>query len=105
VLAILETMKSEGFIVDVHDEGEFWETRDESILLKSISDYNNLIAAVFGALKDEHGDNIQSPIKDFPNVEHLEADGIKKLNNISGYLNSLQQIVNSVKKEVANNEN
>ncbi len=81
VLALLEYAKQIGLTVDVSDEGGFWEKRDIKALVEEIGEWNSMLAAFAGTLKDQMSNDldIQSAIAEFPNFEHLEADGQKNI--------------------------
>ena len=55
VCAMLEHASELGFIVEVSDEGSFWDTHDLDILTKEINEQNAFISAFAGALKDAIG--------------------------------------------------
>lgn len=81
VVAMLDHAKSLGLLGDVSDEGGFWEHRDMEVLAREVGEWNQMIAAFAGQLKDQLGPQIelQSAIGEFPNFEHLEAKGAEKL--------------------------
>lgn len=67
--------------VDVNDESHFWEHRDVRRLAETVGEWNEMVAAVAGQLKDAaEGFNIEAPITEFPNFERLEARGNDRLN-------------------------
>jgi hypothetical protein len=74
IVAVLDHARSLGIEVEVHDESEYWEHRDEAKLLACVSRMNNLIAAFTGAVKDRHL-AVQSPILGSPDFERMEAAG------------------------------
>lgn len=75
LIAILDHAVKLGIDVTVWDEGEYWETRDESLLLKRVGGMNHLLAAFGGALADSLGEGaVQGPIFEHPRFEHLEMD-------------------------------
>ncbi|MCA8912710.1 MAG: hypothetical protein KDB82_13480 [Planctomycetes bacterium] len=76
IVKLLDEVVRLGIPVEVIDEGEYWETRDEDQLLAKLRQYNGLIAAFTGHLKDRLGDEaVQAPIRDHPEFERLEAAG------------------------------
>jgi hypothetical protein len=82
VLAILEKMQDLGFELRVVDEGGFWEKRDLSALAKGLGQYDAIVAAGAGMLKDiasESGQSVESPMSGRPDFEHLEAKGQESL--------------------------
>jgi hypothetical protein len=67
--------------VDVNDESHFWEHRDVRRLAETVGEWNELIAAVAGQLKDAvEGFQVEAPITEFPDFERLEARGRDQLN-------------------------
>jgi hypothetical protein len=66
--------------VDVNDESDYWDHRDARKLAEVVGDWNEMIAAVVGQFKDaEPAHQIEAPITQFPDFEHLEAKGCDKL--------------------------
>ena len=69
---------SYSFFEEVKDEGGFWEKRDLKALVETVGQWNIGLAGLFGQIKDQFRDQIiAAPISDFPNFEHLEAEGRK----------------------------
>jgi hypothetical protein len=68
-----------GILRRVGDDSGYWESRDESRLRESVEEMNQMIAAIAGSFRDAtpepESKQVQSPIFDFPNFEHLEAEG------------------------------
>ncbi len=82
-------------MVDVTDEGEFWQTRSEEKLRNRLQQYDGLVAAVGGMLKDasaDHGNgsSVVSPIFDYVNFERLEHEGRREF---GGQIAQLQKKV------------
>ncbi len=76
VIKMLDHAKSMDILEDVSDEGEFWENRDVRALARQVGEWNGMIAAFAGELKDMLGsDQVDAEITKFPNFEHLEAAG------------------------------
>ncbi len=75
VVRLLDFAKELGILEDVNDEGDYWETRDMEALGRTVGEWNHLIAAFAGRLKDALGDNVVAPITKFTDFEHLEAKG------------------------------
>lgn len=75
VIGLLDHAKNLGILAEVDDEGEYWEKRDAKALAKTLGESNAHIAAIVGKLKDAFGKQVEAPITDFPNFEHLEAKG------------------------------
>lgn len=71
--------------LEVSDEGGYWQDRDLEKLAREIGDWNELIAAFSGILKDAAGAQdvaLESAIAGFPNFEHLEARGRERLQGL-----------------------
>ena len=75
VIKVLDQAKSLDILDEVSDEGDFWEKRDVRALAEEVGDWNEMIAAFAGELKDQFGGDLEAPITSFPNFEHLEARG------------------------------
>ncbi|MEO7998933.1 MAG: hypothetical protein ABI852_15890, partial [Gemmatimonadaceae bacterium] len=60
-----------GIDVVVHDEAQYWETRDNAQLVASVRKMNTLVAGFAGRLSDALGD-VRAPIFDHPRFERLE---------------------------------
>jgi len=77
VVAMLDHAKKLGILKEVSDEGDFWEKRDIESLAKEVGEWNEMIAGVFGQIKDSlsGGMSVEAAIAEFPNFEHLEARG------------------------------
>lgn len=85
VVAMLDAAKRLGFGLTVNDEGHYWEKRDVHALVKEIGEWDQIIAAFGGSLKDAAesvGMKLEAPIlarKDFETLEmkgqpHLPVD-------------------------------
>lgn len=87
VVAILDKAKELGILEDVSDEGHFWENRDPKALAENVANWNEMMAAFAVWTKDAapSGTKFESAISAFPNVEHLEAKGAKKLGNLADH--------------------
>jgi hypothetical protein len=79
VCRMLDHAKELGLVVEVSDEGEFFEKRDVQVLVKEVGQWNAQIAAFVGAIGDLGVKNLNAPIRSFPNYEHLEAKGQNKI--------------------------
>jgi hypothetical protein len=83
VVKLLDFARSTGLVtVEVQDEGGYWEHRDLEKLAREVGDWNEMIAAVVGTFKDQaekRGTVLESAIAHFPNFEHLEAQGRRRL--------------------------
>jgi len=83
VIALLDEARKLGCLKDVKDEGGFWMNRSIEALAKNVGDWNVMIAAFGGAIQslwgETAGGSIDAPITEYPNFEHLEAEGQKHL--------------------------
>jgi len=66
------------------DEGDFWETCGLHRLTGEIGEQSAILAGFLGALKDAMGQapgagTVEAPIAEYPNFEHLEAEGQRLL--------------------------
>jgi hypothetical protein len=79
VIALLDEAKRIGFDVSVHDEGQYWETRDAELLLTEVRRSNVIIAHLAGALHDaiSHEHSVEAEIFSHPEFEHLEMEPIE----------------------------
>jgi hypothetical protein len=75
VVKMLDAAKELGILQEVSDEGEYWEKRDAQALAREVGDWNEMIGAFAGQMKDLHGEALEAAIFAFPNFEHLEAKG------------------------------
>lgn len=78
VIELLWAAEDLGLRLQVHDEGELWETGSHARLRHKLNEYNQCVAAFGGALKDAAeaaGVTVQSEIHHHPDFEHLEASG------------------------------
>ena len=75
VTAMLDHAKTLGVLADVSDEGDYWQKRDVKALAEEVGQWNEMIAAGAGRLKDLIGNELEAPILAHPNFEHLEAKG------------------------------
>jgi hypothetical protein len=77
VVRLLDRAKAMGILEAVKDESHFWENRDVKALVETVGKWNAHIAGIVGQYKDQIGGDFAAPITEFPNFEHLEADGRK----------------------------
>ena len=75
VCRLLDFAEELGILAKVTDEGEFFHKRDVPALVNEVGDWNAMIAASVGAF----GNLLEAPIKSFPDFEHLEAKGAKRI--------------------------
>src|SRR5262249_28971131 len=55
LVAMLDAAIELGFVVDVIDEGGYWESRSKEVLVASVTRMNQLIARLGGTLSDALG--------------------------------------------------
>jgi hypothetical protein len=79
VIALLDKAKELGCLDEISDESNFWVKRDVEALVREVGDWNQMIAAFGGRLKDVVGDGLQIAIAEYPNFEQLESAGQTKL--------------------------
>ena len=87
VCRMLDHAKQLDLVVEVSDEGDFFEKRDVADLAKTVGIWNEQIAAFVGALSDSVGKPLVAPIQNFSDFEHLEAKG---QNQIDAFLRKLK---------------
>ena len=80
IISVLDFWRGLGVTVEVSDEGGYWETRDEKKLRVALGQYDGLMAAVGGMMKDQASESdtglrVESPIFDYANFERLEHEG------------------------------
>jgi hypothetical protein len=80
IISLLDFWRQLGVMVEVTDEGEYWQTRSEEKLRTKLQQYDGLVAAVGGMFKDAstedgNGLSVESPIFDYANFERLEHEG------------------------------
>lgn len=85
IVKLLDHASELGLLKDVSDEGGYWEHRDVEALAKEVGEWNGMLAAFAGRLKDSIGEGaaVDSEIAKFPNFEHLEAKGAAQLDQRS----------------------
>jgi hypothetical protein len=72
--------------VRIRDDSKYAKHRDVNRLLRSLRDWNGLVAGIAGKLSDALGGDgnlVLAPIKDRPDFEHLEAKGIDVLKRMA----------------------
>jgi len=101
VIKVLDKAKELGFEVNVSDEGEYYTKRDVKDLIKEIGEWDSMIAAFGGMLKDiTEGTNqqIEAAIFEKPNFEHLEMKGQKQ---IEGTKEGFKQVFEKIGNETS----
>lgn len=81
VISLLDAIKNRQLAeVEVSDESDYWEHRDVHRLAAVVGEWNEMIAAVAGQLKDAvSGFELEAPITNYSTFEHLEARGHDRL--------------------------
>lgn len=74
VLDAVSGWRELGVEVQVNDEGGYWESRSEATLRARLGEYDRLVAAFSGALRDS-GTKVEGEIFSDPRYEQLEAEG------------------------------
>jgi len=75
VVRLLDHARELGLLGEVTDESGFFDKRNVKALVQEVGEWNSMIAGFYGTLKDMIGEDLKSPISNFPDYEHLEADG------------------------------
>jgi hypothetical protein len=86
LLELLDQMASLGVRVYVRDDSRYAKHRDVNRLLRTLRDWDAVVARIAGSFGDALGDRAGSliaPIKARPDFEHLEAKGTKVLRKIA----------------------
>lgn len=80
LVRVLDHAQTLGMQVQVKDDSGYWEHRDEERLCRALDEWNEMIAAFAGQLKDQLGTapagGISGPILTAPDFEHIEAKGL-----------------------------
>ena len=86
LVELLDQIQAAGVHVRIRDDSRYAKHRDVDRLLRSLRDWDAIVAKFVGsiadALADEPGSLI-APIKDRPDFEHLEAKGITVLKRMA----------------------
>jgi hypothetical protein len=95
IISLLDFWRQLGVRVEVTDEGEYWQTRSEETLRARLRQYDGLVAAMGGMLKDavadhDSGLSVVSPIFDYVHFERLEHEGRREF---GGQIAQLQKEV------------
>jgi hypothetical protein len=86
LIELLDRIKATGMKMQVRDDSLYANHRDVDRLLRSLRDWDAIIARVAGAFSDalgQHPESVIAPIKARPDFEHLEAKGIGVLKKIA----------------------
>jgi hypothetical protein len=76
IVRLLDLAGELGILYEVSDESEYWKKRDAKALAETVGRWNAMMAGFVGSMKDARGGkDVQAEITNFPNYEHLEAEG------------------------------
>ena len=82
LIELLDQIQSAGVHVRIRDDSRYAKHRDVDRLLRSLRDWDAIVARFTGVIQDKLGGEfgaIMAPIKERPDFEHLEARGIAVL--------------------------
>jgi hypothetical protein len=84
-IELLDKIAETGVPVRIRDDSKYAKHRDVERLLKSVRDWNAIVARFVGKFSDALGSEVTTvaPIKDHPDFEHLEAKGIDVLKRMA----------------------
>src|SRR6266446_4891615 len=86
VIELLDQIRVAGVNVRIRDDSRYAKHRDVDRLLRSLRNWNAIVANIVGnvgdALGDESGELV-APIKQRPDFEHLEAKGMSVLRKMA----------------------
>lgn len=86
LIELLDQIHAAGVKVRIRDDSRYAKHRDVDRLLRSVRDWDAVVATIVGRLGDVLGDKVGpvfAPIKARPDFEHLEAKGIKVLKKLA----------------------
>jgi hypothetical protein len=86
LIELLDQIKAAGVQVRIRDDSRYAKHRNVDRLLRSLRDWDAIVASFAGKIQDAIGDKsgrVFAPIKDRPDFEHLEAKGIKALRRMA----------------------
>ena len=86
LIELLDQIQAAGVKVGIRDDSTYAKHRDVDRLLRSLREWDALIANFAGKLGDALGEGsgtLVAPIKQRPDFEHLEAKGISVLRKIA----------------------
>jgi len=86
LIELLDQISALGVAVRIRDDSRYAKHRDVNRLLKSLRDWDAIVANFVGKFSDALGDGVGTlvaPIKERPDFEHLEAKGIGVLRRIA----------------------
>jgi hypothetical protein len=86
LIELLDQIQTCGVKVRIRDDSRYAKHRDVDRLLRSLRDWDAIVARIVGSLADALGEQtgaMSAPIKERPDFEHLEAKGIGVLRRIA----------------------
>lgn len=86
LIELLDQIKALGISVRIRDDSRYAKHRDVNRLLRSLRQWNAIVAGFVGKVSDAIGGQARSvvaPIKERPDFEHLEAKGIDVLRRMA----------------------
>ena len=92
VCRLLDHAKELGILSEISDEGDFFEKRSIPALVDEVASWNAFIAAGVGAFDELVGVKAMAPIKEFPDYEHLEAQGQDQIDGLLRWIKERQQL-------------
>src|SRR5206468_8732804 len=86
LIELLDQIQAAGVKVRIRDDSRYAKHRDVDRLLRSLRNWDAIVAKIAGNLSDALGDeagSLVAPIKARPDFEHLEAKGIEVLRKMA----------------------
>jgi hypothetical protein len=86
LIELLDQIRAAGVNVRIRDDSKYAKNRDVDRLLRSLREWNAVVARIAGSIGDalENGSHaVIAPIKDRPDFEHLEAKGMAVLKRMA----------------------
>lgn len=86
LIELLDQIQAVGVTLRICDDSRYAKHRDANRLLRSLRNWDAIVARIAGGLGDALGNasgSLLAPIKDRPDFEHLEAKGISVLRKMA----------------------
>jgi hypothetical protein len=86
LIELLDQIRAAGVTVRIRDDSRYAKHRDVDRLLRSLREWDAIVARFVGRIGDVLGDRLgtfTAPINDRPDFEHLEAKGISVLRKLA----------------------
>jgi hypothetical protein len=86
LIELLDQIRETGVKVRIRDDSKYAKHRDPDRLLRSLREWDAIVARFAGGLSDALGNELGTviaPIKQRPDFEHLEAKGIEVLKKLA----------------------